>query len=255
MEEELLVIIMAGGLGSRMNSDIPKVIHKLNGIPLIVHILNSLEIFSKRKVVKQIFIVVGKYKEIIKNTIEQFINLSNITYIEQKEPLGTGHAIMCCTKELENYYQSNVMILSGDVPLFSVDSMTKLTDKVEIARITTTELLDPTGYGRVIMRENKFIKIIEHNECSNDELKITKVNCGIYVFNIKCLLKWLPYIINNNAKGEYYLTDIIELIKKGENMNIETFELPSERQFEIAGINTIQQLNELEFLTRINCTN
>jgi bifunctional N-acetylglucosamine-1-phosphate-uridyltransferase/glucosamine-1-phosphate-acetyltransferase GlmU-like protein len=250
MEKDVVAIIMAGGLGSRMNSTLPKVIHNLDNIPLIVHVLINLKIFSKIKNLKEIFIVVGKFKQQIKETIDKYNDLPNITYIDQLEPLGTGDAIKSCINKLENYKECDVLILSGDVPLFSVNSMLKITQYVKTSRIAVTNLLDPKGYGRIITDKNKFVKIVEDNNCSEKELKISLVNCGIYVFKASDLIKWVPYIKKNSFKGEYYLTDVVELIKNGENCDIELFEVPKHEQYEILGINTIEQLNDLELLIK-----
>ena len=244
MEKDLVVIIMAGGLGTRMESDIPKVIHKLAGLPMINHILRNLR---KLKNIKQILIVVGKYRNQIQEAIESEadLNLSNITYVNQLQALGTGHAIQCCINELIKYPNSNTLILSGDVPMFSSNSMINLINNLDKARIVITTNNNPTGYGRIIINDDKFERIVEQNDCTPEQLSILKVNCGIYSFNTEILCKWLPFIRNNNKKHEYYLTDIVEIIKREENTEIELYDLPSDKIIEVIGVNTISQLNEL----------
>jgi bifunctional UDP-N-acetylglucosamine pyrophosphorylase/glucosamine-1-phosphate N-acetyltransferase len=246
MGRDLVAIIMAGGLGTRMNSNTPKVLHSICSIPMIVHVLLNLEEFSKYKNLRQILIVVGKYKEEIKTTIEKYVTIPNLTYIEQADPKGTGHAIKCCSDCLSQYKDCDSIILSGDVPLFSHFSMSSLTYNLNKARIVITEMDNPAGYGRIVINNNTFVRIKEHNDCSAEELQIKKVNCGIYSFNVEILLKWIHFIKNNNSKEEYYLTDIIELIKCGENIDIETYEISPEKQHEIMGVNTIDQLRILE---------
>lgn len=246
MEKDIVAIIMAGGLGSRMNSNIPKVLHKLNDIPMIVHILLNLQKFGEHKNLKQILIVVGKYRYEIQNTIQKYIQLPYISYILQEEPKGTGHAVKCCSNELSKYNDCNVIVLSGDVPFFSPESMNLLTNNLSGVKIVTTEMINPHGYGRIIMENGVFFRIKEHNDCSGDELIIKKVNCGIYAFNVNILLKWIPCVKNNNVKEEYYLTDIIELIKEGENIDIEIIDMPIDNHYEIMGVNTIEQLKVLE---------
>jgi bifunctional N-acetylglucosamine-1-phosphate-uridyltransferase/glucosamine-1-phosphate-acetyltransferase GlmU-like protein len=246
MERDIVAIIMAGGLGTRMNSNIPKVLHNICSIPMIVHIIFNLQEFSKYRNLKQICIIVGKYKEEIKTTIENYVKLPYITYIEQNEPKGTGHAIKCCSDCLLQYKDCDSIILSGDVPLFSYSSMISLTNNLNKARIVITEVDNPTGYGRIVINNNIFVRIKEHNECSTEELKIKKINCGIYSFNVEILLKWINCIKNDNSKKEYYLTDIIELIQFGEKIDIDTFEISTENQHEIMGVNTIEQLHILE---------
>ena len=250
MNKDLVVVIMAGGLGTRMESNLPKVIHKLGGIPMINHILINLQHLEKKINLKQVLIVVGKYRNEIQKAIEEYTELSNITYVDQPEALGTGHAIQCCIGHLIKYPNSNTLILSGDVPLFSPDSMFNLIDNLDKARIIITTNNNPTGYGRIITTNGKFERIVEHNDCTPEQLSILKVNCGIYAFNTDILCKWLPFIKNNNKKHEYYLTDIVEIIKDGENTEIELYDLPSEKMIEVIGVNTIAQLDELNNLIK-----
>jgi UDP-N-acetylglucosamine diphosphorylase/glucosamine-1-phosphate N-acetyltransferase len=250
MSKDLVVIIMAGGLGTRMESNIPKVIHKLGGIPMINHILRNLQKLGTTINLKQILIVVGKYRNQIQEAIEDDIIMSNITYVNQPEALGTGHAVQCCINELSKYPNSNTLILSGDVPMFSTCSMFNLVNNLYKTRIIITTNENPTGYGRIIMKDGKFERIVEHNDCTAEQLNILKVNCGIYAFNTEVLCKWLPFINNNNKKHEYYLTDIVEIIKREENIEIELYDLPAEKMVEVIGVNTIAQLNELEYLIK-----
>jgi UDP-N-acetylglucosamine diphosphorylase/glucosamine-1-phosphate N-acetyltransferase len=243
---------MAGGLGTRMESNIPKVIHKLAGIPMLNHILHNLQKLEEKIHLKRILIVVGKYRHQIQEAIEEDKTLitSNITYVNQPEALGTGHAIQCCISELVKYPNSNTLILSGDVPLFSTNSMFNLVNDLNKARIIITTMDNPAGYGRIVIINDKFEKIVEHNDCTPQQLSIVKINCGIYAFNTEILCKWLPSISNNNKKGEYYLTDIVEIIKREENVDIELYDLPEENKVEVIGVNTISQLTELENLIK-----
>jgi UDP-N-acetylglucosamine diphosphorylase/glucosamine-1-phosphate N-acetyltransferase len=246
MDKDLVVIIMAGGLGTRMESTIPKVIHKLGGIPMINYILQNIQQLGQTIPVKQILIVVGKHRSQIQEAI---VSDQNITYVDQPEALGTGHAIQCCIPELVKYPNSKTMILSGDVPLFSTQSMFQLIHQVNKVRITVTNSYDPAGYGRIIMSNNNtFDKIVEHNDCTAEQLAIQLVNCGIYAMDTEILCKWLPSITNNNSKGEYYLTDIIEIIKREEQIEIDLYDLPSDKIMEVTGVNTLKQLNELSKL-------
>jgi len=248
---KVVAIIMAGGLGTRMNSTVPKVLHKLLGKPMIMHIIYNLLDLGRYYHLQNIFIVVGKYKEQIKAEIEKYITIPSITYIDQPAALGTGHAIQCCSFSLLKYTDTKTIILSGDVPMFSLKSMRALLNDVNKARIVVTDFENPHGYGRIILRNGgcgEFEKIIEHNDCTYDELLVQKVNCGIYAFDTNVLLKWLPHLQNNNSKKEYYLTDIVELIKSGENVEIELCEIHHNNQYEIMGVNTPEQLKHLEEL-------
>ena len=248
MEKGLVVIIMAGGLGKRMNSEIPKVLHKIAGIPLISNILLKLKQLRKFYNLEKIMIVVGKYRQIIEETINSFLDLDmlNIQYIEQQEPLGTGHAIQCCRSELLKYTSSNVLILSGDVPLITSTLMLKMLNDLNKIRIAVTSLDNSTGYGRIVEQNDKFNKIVEEKDCNETEITIKKVNCGLYAINCEILCHYLPYLKNNNSQNEYYLTDIIEIIKCEEHVDVEMCEISRDTQYEIMGVNTLQQLEELE---------
>jgi len=241
-----IIVIMAGGLGKRMNSDLPKVLHKINGIPMIVNILMEVTQINSSK----IYIIVGKYYEIIKKTISYYITNNNLQYIIQDQPLGTGHAIMSCRNELLKYDNYNVLILSGDVPLIKSNTMIKMLKNINKVRLMVTNIKNPFGYGRIIESNNIFEKIVEEKDCNNKEQNINKINCGIYSFNSNILCKYLPMLNNNNSQKEYYLTDIIEIIKNNENLNIELFEISEDKQIEILGINTPEQLLELELAVK-----
>jgi UDP-N-acetylglucosamine diphosphorylase/glucosamine-1-phosphate N-acetyltransferase len=250
-EKGLVTIIMAGGLGKRMNSDLPKVLHKIAGVPMICHILTKLKDLSSDK---KVMIVVGKYRQIIEETINNFLQekdlqflIEKIQYIDQFEPMGTGHAIQCCRSELLKYQNANVLILSGDVPLISSQLMMKMITNLNTIRIAVTRLENSTGYGRILEKDGKFDKIVEEKDCNAEQKTIQKVNCGLYAVDCNTLCRYLPYLKNNNSQNEYYLTDIIEIIKCEEHIDaVEMYEISKKSQHEIMGVNTIQQLEELE---------
>ena len=239
IQTDKVVIIMAGGLGKRMRSTLPKVLHEILDKPMLVHVVErALEL----KPVK-ILIVVGKYLPVISETLKTYNILKYVDFINQPEALGTGHAIQCCREQLNN--NADVLILSGDVPLIKTDSLHTMINDLSCARIMTTMLEDPHGYGRIIENNGVFEKIVEEKDCSDEERKCQKTNAGIYAFNSKMLYKYLPYLSNDNAQQEYYLTDIVEIIKEHENVNIDLYDMPVERQIELTGVNTKEQLEEL----------
>lgn len=240
-----VIAIMAGGLGKRMNSDIPKVLHKLFDKPMLVHIIEQSRLLNPIK----ILIIVGKYKNIIIDTLEEYgiINDDLLIFVNQPESLGTGHAMQCCISELQQYKQNIVIILSGDVPLLQYDTLNDFITSFNIAKMITTVLDEPYGYGRIIVN-NGFIKIVEEKDCSVEQQNIHNVNCGIYAFNVDILCKYLPYLTNNNSQKEYYLTDIIEIIQNNENIKVDTFMIIKEKQYQIVGVNTPEQLLQLERL-------
>jgi bifunctional UDP-N-acetylglucosamine pyrophosphorylase/glucosamine-1-phosphate N-acetyltransferase len=249
-EKSVIAIVMAGGLGKRMGSTVPKVLHKIDGIPMINHLLLKLKSMSENINVEKILIVVGKYKDQIKESIEEYICLPNLIYVTQPEPLGTGNAIQCCRDELQKYPTSDVLILSGDVPLLSITTMMNLLSKTSKVKIIITHMDNAAGYGRIVIKNDKFVKIIEDKDCDETQLRIQKVNTGIYCIDSSMLYTYLPYLKNDNKQSEFYLTDIVEIIKREEDIDIKMVEIEKEKSIEIMGVNTLEQLKELEILIK-----
>ena len=243
MTNNLGILIMAGGLGKRMESDIPKVLHKVLDIPMLVHVIRTAKKLNPFK----IGIIVGKYKDIIRDTILEYESLDNIEFIYQEVAQGTGHAIQCSVPFLnENTQIERVLILSGDNPLIGQNTLQNLLFRSESKCIIMTSIFeDQRGSGRVILDNNEFIKIVEEKDCNEIEKNIKLVNCGIYSFDKSTLCKNIMLLNNNNAQSEYYLTDVVELIKTNENIKIDMYQLPEEQQYELMGVNTKKQLEDL----------
>ena len=251
---------MAGGLGKRMESDLPKVLHHVicptntnKSYPMIIHIINT----SVKLGINKIFVIVGKYKNIIKKTIEEYIGINElIEYIDQEPALGTGHAIKCTLPSILELEFSNesALILSGDVPLISLSTLKGLDGNIN--KLLITELSNPFGCGRILFDNiacnNKIIGIREEKDCNEDEKKIQFVNCGIYKINVIDLINFIPLINNNNKSNEYYLTDIIGLMIQN-FIPIETFILEKNLQYQIKNVNTKKDLDELNnYIKNIN---
>lgn len=239
----IVTAIMAGGLGKRMKTNVPKVLNLVKNKPMICHVIEQAILVGSQ----HILIIVGKFMDEIKNAIEKEFSCdkcSKITYIIQDEPLGTGHAIKCCInffKEFAINKETNVLILSGDVPLIETTTISLLLSKENSLLITQLE--KPTGCGRIIFEDECSLinRIVEEKDCNELQRRIKYVNCGIYNLTVDTILKYIPLIKNNNKSAEYYLTDIIELSKQG-GVFISACELPKDNQYEIININTAEDL-------------
>ena len=235
--DNTIVIILAAGKGTRMDSDIPKVLHKINNTSMLDIIINT----SKKVNPEKIIIVVGYKKELIMNSITD----SDIVFVNQNEQLGTAHAIKQCTEEIDDF-DGNILVLSGDVPLIKQDTLYNLIlfhkNKNAQATLISTSVKDPTGYGRIIKNKQGQLKsIVEHKDAKEKELEIDEINSGIYIFNSKTLCKNIKLIKNDNAQKEYYLPDIFNFIDMKSK-----YIYKIDNNLEIAGVNTIEQLKHIE---------
>ena len=238
MISKLHVGILAAGKGSRMESKLPKVLHKLNGISLIDYVLNTASELNP----DSITLVVGFQKDMVKNHIKN----NNINYVSQDEQLGTGHAALQIERQLQNQ-EGHLLILYGDVPNIKSNTLSPIINQHikedRKATVITATIEDPKGYGRIVRDKNgDLLRIVEEKDCTDDERKIKEWNPGIYIFKIPQLFNELKRIGSNNASNEYYLTDVIELIKENSPIQAERISNSSE----VIGINTINQLSDLE---------
>ncbi|MGX6591317.1 bifunctional UDP-N-acetylglucosamine diphosphorylase/glucosamine-1-phosphate N-acetyltransferase GlmU [Cetobacterium ceti] len=230
---KLKTLILAAGKGTRMKSDLPKVLHKVNGIPMIKKILDICKGIGSEENI----LILGHKKELI---LEE---LGEVEYVLQEEQLGTAHAIMQGEKKLKDF-QGDVMILCGDTPLLTEETLRKLyihhKSTNSVATILTSEYDNPFGYGRIVKKDGQVVGIIEEKEASEEIKAIKEVNAGVYCFNSKELFEALSKVNNNNEKGEYYLTDVIG-INVAEGKKVECFKLEDNR--EILGVNSKIELS------------
>ncbi|MBC8490644.1 MAG: NTP transferase domain-containing protein [Bacteroidetes bacterium] len=243
---KLATVILAAGKGKRMeNPNKSKVMYELSGKPLIEYVVNlALKIDSDK-----IVIIVGHQKQSVINFIrERFSSeIGKIKFAYQDEQLGTGHAVMQTLDELKTF-DGDVLILSGDVPLLSFDTIEKFisfhSDNNFTASLLSAIFENPKGYGRIIRDgEGKFIDIIEEKDAEPYIKKIKEINSGIYLVDNKNLFEALRTLKTDNVQCEYYITDIFKYFKeKGFKIGA----IPVENNLEITGINTIEQLNEME---------
>lgn len=230
----LKTVILAAGQGTRMKSNIPKVLHEIAGKPMVEKVVESVDNFKG-----DVVIVYGHNGQQVKSKIHN----ENIIWIEQADQLGTGHAVQQAFNEIND--KDIVVILYADVPLITEPTIRKLIEKVSAntMALLTVELDDPTGYGRIIRNESGVSKIVEQKDASAEELETNEINTGIMSVMGKSLKKWLSQLNNSNAQREYYLTDIIEMAVS-DNVTVTTVQPSSE--YEVMGVNSRSQLNELE---------
>lgn len=237
------VIILAAGKGKRMNNPyLAKVMALLNGKPLIDYVLDSVQKIDTDK----IFLVIGFQKE----SVIEFVsskNIKNLFFIEQKEQLGTGHAVAQVDPYL-NGWKGNILILAGDVPLIKFETLKKLIDlhheTMSDLSVLSAKISNPFGYGRIIRNpDGSFCKIVEEKDADENQKKINEVNSGVYVVKSDLLFETLKELKNDNNQKEYYLTDIVELYRQ-KNKKVESIMIAD--QEEIFGINSQQDLLEAE---------
>lgn len=235
----LCVTILAGGLGKRMQSSLPKVLHLWKGKPMLVHVIEQSLFLNP----STILIVTGKFNDLIQETVSKYVSSTKLQFVMQETPLGTGHAVQCCLPYIKK--EDDVLILNGDTPNIQQKLLTNFISINKNALITCT-FDDPEGYGRIVVnRENQIEKIVEEKDASEEEKGIQQVNSGIYKINGEDLLELIPKIDNHNKQNEYYLTTIIELLNKHKRQ-ICAHLISKEDNAYVKGVNTKEQLEYLE---------
>jgi bifunctional UDP-N-acetylglucosamine pyrophosphorylase/glucosamine-1-phosphate N-acetyltransferase len=229
------VIILAAGKGTRMRSSLPKVLQPLAGRPLLGHVIET----AKKLQAGSIITIYGHGGALVQNEFAQ----EQVQWVEQAEQLGTGHAVKMALPVLPQDGLS--LILSGDVPCITQQTLQKLLDASQASGIglVTLTLPDASGYGRIVRENGNIQAIVEHKDASEAQRQIQEINTGIYCVSNARLHQWLPKLSNSNAQGEYYLTDIVAMaIEDG----LEVASVEPERAFEVEGVNDRAQLAALE---------
>ena len=236
----MLSVILAAGKGTRMKSSIPKVLHKVNGKPMLKLVT---EVIENVGITKNIFIL-GHKKEVV---LEE---MKNIEYVTQEEQLGTGHAILIAKDKIEKY-KEDILITCGDTPLLKEETLKNLKKAFEEKKldciVLSCKVKNPFGYGRIIKENGKITNIVEEKEATNEEKLIDEINTGVYIFKYESLIYAIQKIDNNNSKGEYYLTDAIKILTS-ENYNVDSFTIDDES--EILGVNSKVQLAQASKISR-----
>lgn len=236
----MISVILAGGKGTRIRSDKPKVIHKVNGVPMVKRVTNTLENIG---ITNNIYII-GYKREMVLDV------MGDIPYVVQEEQLGTGHAVLIAKEKIEEH-KDDVLITYGDAPLIREEtlfSMKKIFEEKKLDGILLScEVKNSYAYGRIIKDNGKVVNIIEEKDATEEEKKIKEINVGVYIFKYDKLIYALERLTNNNAQGEYYLTDVVKILSES-GANIETYVTLDED--EILGVNSKDQLAQAEKIVK-----
>jgi bifunctional UDP-N-acetylglucosamine pyrophosphorylase / glucosamine-1-phosphate N-acetyltransferase len=246
----LAIVIMAAGQGTRLKSKRAKVLHEIGGRPLLAHV-----IAAAREVVpvQDIFVVVGHQAEAVRAAVESM----GVQFVLQAEQRGTGHAIMCAREQAQAY--ANILVLSGDVPLLRPETISRVRDfhlgKKAAMTILTAEPADPAGYGRVIRAgagSDQVKAIVEQKALKKGQEKVREINSGIYAFAAKPLFAHIDQLKTNNVHGEFYLTDMAELLVQAK---AKVVAVKADDPAEVRGANTLRELAGLDATLRARKAN
>ncbi|WP_455480263.1 bifunctional UDP-N-acetylglucosamine diphosphorylase/glucosamine-1-phosphate N-acetyltransferase GlmU [Bartonella sp. B12(2025)] len=240
MARTCLSIILAAGEGTRMKSSLPKVLHKIAGLPLVCHVIKQIELMDS----SQLAVVVGFGAKDVIEVVQSFVK--NAMIFEQKERLGTAHAVLSAHTALQKGVD-DVLVVFGDTPLIERDSLLQMRAQLAAGAdivVAGFHAENPIGYGRLVEKNGKLIAIVEEKDASDEEKKISFCNGGILAINGKHAISLLNKIDNSNLKQEYYLTNIIS-IASHEGLDIRIVEVPFDN---IVGINNCLELFEADSL-------
>jgi bifunctional UDP-N-acetylglucosamine pyrophosphorylase/glucosamine-1-phosphate N-acetyltransferase len=240
------VVILAAGMGKRMQSALPKVLHPLAGKPLLQHVLDTARSLSSSR----LCVIYGHGCAAVQALLAK--QPEQISTALQEQQLGTGHAVIQALPELDDKVPT--LILYGDVPLTTTASLQALVSAAgnDKLGILTVEQADPTGLGRIVRVDGHIVRIVEQKDANEAERAIKEINSGIMVVPTPLLKKWLGAIKNDNAQGEYYLTDIVALAVAD---GVPVVSAQPSAQWEVAGVNSKVQLAELERIHQRNIAN
>jgi len=239
------IVILAAGMGKRMRSALPKVLHSLAGKPLLAHVIDTARTLSPTRLV----VVVGHGAE----KVREAVGAPDVQFALQDRQLGTGHAVQQALPLLDPSVPT--LVLYGDVPLTRASTLKRLIDAAGAERygVLTVSVNDPTGYGRIVRdAAGKVKKIVEQKDASEEERRIAEINTGIVITPTRTLETWLASLKNNNAQGEFYLTDVVE---RAIDAGVEVVTAQPDAEWETLGVNSKIQLAELERIHQRNVAN
>ena len=233
-KNELIGLVLAAGKGKRMKSDLPKVLHQVGARPMVLYCTDIMEQLALHRRI----VVVGHKADLVRDVLP-----TGVDTVLQEEQLGTGHAVQCAAHKF-NDSQGALVLLYGDVPLLRAETIRNLidqhTDSGAAATILTTELDDPTGYGRVLRdAQGAVTALVEHKDATDEQLRIREINTGIGCFRIPLLLRALDMLSNDNAQGEYYVTDCVGILRE-QGHPVSAVIAPDST--EVLGVNNLDEL-------------
>jgi bifunctional UDP-N-acetylglucosamine pyrophosphorylase/glucosamine-1-phosphate N-acetyltransferase len=236
LAQNLSIIILAAGKGTRMKSTLPKVLHKISGKEMLFYSINE-----AKKLSDDITVVLSHQAQLVQSEMEKYFKGINFHTQDMENFPGTGGAVMGITTKHEK-----TLVLNGDMPLIQAIELEKLLDDDSQLTMSILDLDSADGYGRVIIDNNQVVKIVEQKDCNKDELKVNTANAGIYCFDSKFLLDSLPKLSNDNAQEEYYITDLVEMAIE-QNLNVKPIVVSEENfkgvnsKFDLANAEVIHQ--------------
>ncbi|PLW70920.1 bifunctional UDP-N-acetylglucosamine diphosphorylase/glucosamine-1-phosphate N-acetyltransferase GlmU [Pseudohalioglobus lutimaris] len=231
----LEIIILAAGQGTRMKSSLPKVLHRVAGIPMLQHVVNT----ARELHPQAIHVVIGHGAQAVRDALAA----EALNWVEQTEQLGTGHAVLQAMPAVAG--DSMVLVLYGDVPLLSARTLHALVGRVAAGpALLTAHMQDPTGYGRVLRDgAGNVLGVVEHKDASDEELLVQEINTGVLAASAAALNQYLPAVGNANSQGEYYLPDVLSMaVADGKTVSAQV----ASSELEILGVNDHLQLSQVE---------
>ncbi len=230
------VIILAAGKGTRFKSELPKVLHKILGKPMLWFVIRAVQ----KSGAEEIVTVVGHKKELVEGFLKE--DFPEVKTVYQEEQLGTGHAVMCAEEIFRNY-KGKVVVVNGDTPLINAEDIKALAETEGDMAVLTSRTENPTGYGRVVRDGGEILKIVEEKDATPEEKEIKEINTGIYAFDSQKLFSALKEIDNNNAQKEYYLPDVLKVFKSKGYAVVPVF---TEDFESVMGVNNRYELSKAE---------
>jgi len=236
--EAIVAVILAAGQGTRMKSDLPKVLHPIDGRPMVAYVIDTIREVG----IGRILAVIGYQAERVRRAVDE----SGVEFVVQAEQLGTGHAVIQCEPALDGF-AGTVVVLSGDVPGLRAATLRSFIAhhrrRGAAATVMTARVADPSGYGRIVRdSDDTLSRIVEHKDADPEVLAIDEINAGLYCFESALLFGALRRTGRENAQNEYYLTDVIEELK-AQGLVVEAYCVEDER--EVAGVNTVAELDAM----------